>query len=119
VQVLSERSDGTRDEMRAVARFLGTHPARRLLVVTSKSHSTRSQKLFRAGLPREVEVAVHAVGGDPFDPDRWWKTGSGRRQVVHEYLGLLDYWRLTLWEALTGGDWLPAAGPVRIAAGGA
>jgi uncharacterized SAM-binding protein YcdF (DUF218 family) len=115
VHLLPERSDGTRDEMRAVARFLGTHRARRLLVVTSKSHSTRSQKLFRAGLPPEVEVAVHAVASDPFDPDRWWKTGSHRRQVVYEYLRLLDYWRLKLWQALTGGDWMPTA-PVRIAA---
>jgi uncharacterized SAM-binding protein YcdF (DUF218 family) len=115
VHVLAERPDGAQDEMRAVGRFLGSHPARRLLVVTSKSRSTRSQKLFRAGLRPEVEVAVHAVGSDPFDPNRWWKSGSGRRQVALEYLGLLDYWRLTLWEALTGGDWLPAAGPARIA----
>lgn len=115
VHLLPERADGTRDEARAVGRFLGSRPVRRLLVVTSKSHSTRSQKLFRAGLPPEVEVAVHAAGSDPFDPDRWWKTASGRRQVAHEYLGLLDYWRLKLWEALTGGGWLPAAGPVRIA----
>jgi len=118
VRLLEERVDGTRQEVQAVARFLNSRPARRIILVTSKSRTTRSHKVFRRGLPAEVDVAVHAPANDPFDPSRWWRTPSQVRQVAHEYLGLCDHWRRVLWEAVTGGEWLPTAGPVRVARGG-
>jgi uncharacterized SAM-binding protein YcdF (DUF218 family) len=116
VRLSPERVDGTAEQAAAVARFLNANPARTVTLVTSKSHSTRSYKIFREGLPPDVELTVHVVPGDPFDTERWWRSRGQRRQVVHEYLGLTDYWSRRVWAALTGWIGMPAAGPVRVAA---
>jgi uncharacterized SAM-binding protein YcdF (DUF218 family) len=115
VRQTPDRVDSTAEQAAAVARFLNSHPARAVTLVTSKSHSTRSYKIFRDGLPREVQLAVHAAPADPFDADRWWRTPGYLRQVVHEYLGLTDYWGRRAWAALTGWIATPAVGPVRVA----
>ncbi len=98
----SERADSTRAEAETVARFLKRHPARMLIVVTSKSHSTRAEKIFHAALDPGVRVLMHPVPSDPFRPDRWWKDRTDTKEVLHEYGGLADYWRLRLWGGLVG-----------------
>ncbi len=115
VRLVSERVDSTDEEMSTVARFLKDHPARVLVLVTSKSHSTRSFKIFRRGLPGEIEVRAHPVPGDPFDPDGWWKNRDSVRQVVQEYAGLAEYSRQRAFGVI--GEWLgvPAAGRLRMA----
>jgi uncharacterized SAM-binding protein YcdF (DUF218 family) len=115
IRQTAERVDGTAAQAAAVAQFLKSGPARTVILVASKSHSTRSYKILRDALPAEVELAVHVAPGDPFDADRWWKDRRQLRQVVHEYLGLTDYWSRRAWAALTGWIGTPAAGPVRVA----
>ena len=97
-----EQADSTRAEAETVARFLKRHPARTLILVTSKSHSTRAGKILNAVLDPRVRVLVHPVPSDPFRPDRWWKDRTDTKEVLHEYGGLADYWRLRLWGGLVG-----------------
>jgi uncharacterized SAM-binding protein YcdF (DUF218 family) len=119
VLTLAERANSTRAEMEAVANFLAGHPTKRLIIVTSKSHTTRAYKIFAAGLPPDTQVFMHPVASDPFDPAAWWRSRIDFKQVLHEYQGLIDFWRIRLWNWIAGQ--LAAAPPpvaVREARGG-
>ncbi len=102
IQTIAERTNNTEAESAMVARFLKQHPARTLIAVTSKSHSTRAAKFLTAALGPGVRVLMHPVPSDPFDPERWWKDRTDTKEVLHEYGGLADYWRLRLWGGLVG-----------------
>jgi uncharacterized SAM-binding protein YcdF (DUF218 family) len=102
ILTIAEHADNTRAETETVARFLKKHPARTLIVVTSKSHSTRAEKILNASLGPGVRVLMDPVPSDPFRPDRWWKDRTDTKEVLHEYGGLADYWRLRLWAGLVG-----------------
>jgi uncharacterized SAM-binding protein YcdF (DUF218 family) len=102
ILTIRERADSTRSEMQAVARFLMTHPARSLIIVTSKSHTTRAHKIFSTGLDPGIRLIMHPVPSDPFDPDRWWQDRADSKEVLHEYQALADFWRLRLWTMMVG-----------------
>jgi uncharacterized SAM-binding protein YcdF (DUF218 family) len=102
ILVIPDRSDSTWAEMQAVARFLNANPARTLIIVTSKSHTTRAHKIFAAGLGQGTRLIMRPVVNDPFDPTRWWKDRTDAKAVLHEFQALADFWRLRLWQAARG-----------------
>jgi uncharacterized SAM-binding protein YcdF (DUF218 family) len=102
VLTIQERADSTRAEMQAVARFVKSHPAQRLIIVTSKSHTTRAYKIFFNGLGPGIHVMMHPVPNDPFDPTRWWRDRRDAKEVLHEYEALIDFWRLRVWNIAAG-----------------
>jgi len=102
ILTIQERSDSTRSEMQTVARFLKTHPVKSMIIVTSKSHTTRAYKIFFTGLGPGVRLIMRPVPNDPFDPARWWHDRLDAKDVLHEYEALADFWRLRLWNALVG-----------------
>lgn len=114
ILTLAEPADSTWAEAEAVGRFLAGRPVQSLILVTSRSHTTRAQKIFASGLGSGFQVGVHPVGPDPFNPARWWRQRADVKQVIHEYLGLADYYRRRLWEWI-GGQLGGAPPPVRIA----
>lgn len=119
VLTLTERANSTRAEMEAVAAFLKGRQAKRLIIVTSKSHTTRAHKIFTAGLGQGIRIHMHPVRSDPFEPAGWWRNRADFKQVLHEYQGLVDFWRIRLWGWVVG--WFRAVPPpvrVRTAGGG-
>ena len=100
ILTIQERADSTRSEMQTVARFLNTHPVKSMIIVTSKSHTTRAYKIFSTGLGPGVRLIMRLVPNDPFDPARWWHDRLDAKDVLHEYEALADFWRLRLWNAL-------------------
>jgi len=115
VLTIQERTNSTRAEMQVVARFLATHPVKRMIIVTSKGHTTRAYKIFSAGLGSKVQLIMHPVPNDPFDPTRWWQDRYDAKDVLYEYQALVDFWRLKLWAMLAGqfrSTPGPAPGPV-------
>jgi uncharacterized SAM-binding protein YcdF (DUF218 family) len=102
ILTIQERADSTRSEMQTVARFLKTHPVKSMIIVTSKSHTTRAYKIFSTGLGPGVRLIMRPVPNDPFDPARWWHDRLDAKDVLHEYEALADFWRLRLWNALVG-----------------
>jgi uncharacterized SAM-binding protein YcdF (DUF218 family) len=102
ILTIQERADSTRSEMQTVARFLNTHPVKSMIIVTSKSHTTRAYKIFSTGLGPGVRLIMRSVPNDPFDPARWWHDRLDAKDVLHEYEALADFWRLRLWNALVG-----------------
>lgn len=113
ILTIPERADSTRAEMLTVARFLKSHPVKRLIIVTSKSHTTRAYKIFSTGLEPGIQLIMHPVPNDPFDPTRWWKDRRDSKDVLHEYQALADFWRLRLWTMLVG-QFTTAPSPVTL-----
>ncbi len=102
ILTIPDRPNSTRAEMRVVARFLEMHPVKRMIIVTSKGHTTRAYKYYSAGLGSKVQVIMHPVPNDPYDPARWWQDRFDAKAVLQEYEALADFWRLRLWEKLVG-----------------
>jgi uncharacterized SAM-binding protein YcdF (DUF218 family) len=85
--------DSSWDEARALQRFLTSHPARRIILVTSAEHTRRARWIFRkmlAGATVEVRTAPARHLG--FDETNWWKHEDGVLAYLHEYLKLPAYW---------------------------
>lgn len=119
VLTIAERANSTRAEMEAVATFLRGRPVKRLIVVTSKSHTTRAYKIFSAGLGPDIRIQMHPVKSDPFDPAGWWWNRADFKQVLHEYQGLADFYRIRLWGWIVGQfREVPPSVAVREARGG-
>jgi uncharacterized SAM-binding protein YcdF (DUF218 family) len=102
ILTIQERSDSTRSEMQTVARFLKSHPVKGMIIVTSKSHTTRAYKIFSTGLGPGVQLIMHPVPSDPFDPTRWWQDRVDAKDVLYEYEALADFWRVQLWTTMFG-----------------
>lgn len=102
ILTLQERSNSTRAEMQAVGRFLKTHPVKSMIIVTTKSHTTRAYQIFSTGLEPGIRLIMHPVPNDPFDPARWWHDRKDVKDVLHEYEALADFWRLRIWAAVVG-----------------
>lgn len=85
---LPEPADGTIVEARRIRKFLEAHPARRVVVVTSKFASRRACFIFRRVLVG-LEIICSPTRYDPFEPATWWKQPRNALSVVMEYQKLL------------------------------
>ncbi|GIW40648.1 MAG: hypothetical protein KatS3mg076_1225 [Candidatus Binatia bacterium] len=99
IVVVRERAGSTIAESRALVRELGRMGIRRVVLVTSKTHSRRARDIFRF-VTREqgIEVLVSPTPYDPFSPRGWWRKRVLARRVVTEYgkwlfFELVDRWR--------------------------
>src|SRR5262249_29618292 len=85
--------DGSWDEARSLRQFLYSHPAGRVILVTSAEHTRRARWIFRkmlTGLSVDVRMApAHHLD---FDETNWWKDDAGALTYLHEYLKLPFYW---------------------------
>jgi hypothetical protein len=53
-------------------------------LVTLGCHARRSRLLFQKALGGDVEVGVIAISDESYDPNIWWKSSNGFREVVKE-----------------------------------
>jgi uncharacterized SAM-binding protein YcdF (DUF218 family) len=89
ITVLPDQADGTGAEIAAIAEYAGRNRVGSLLVVTARTHTTRTKWLLRRALPN-VRVAVRSSRFDDFRPDRWWHEREQSREVLTEYLRLCN-----------------------------
>jgi uncharacterized SAM-binding protein YcdF (DUF218 family) len=82
----------TAEEVRAVASHLKLAGEGRLILITSKFHTRRVKAVWRALAPDAPEPIVRYAAGDPFEPDRWWRSTRDAQSVSHEWFGLLNAW---------------------------
>ena len=83
--------DSTDEEVRAVRTFLQGRNVKRLIVVTSKTHSRRSCLTFRHYLGADHEIICRYSRYDPFNPSGWWKKRRDIREMLFEWQKLLLY----------------------------
>ncbi|MBI4484038.1 MAG: YdcF family protein [Acidobacteria bacterium] len=85
--------DSSWDEARSLQRLLASHPARRVVLVTSAEHTRRARWVFRKVLDgTPVQVRMAPARHLTFDETNWWKQDEGALAYLHEYLKLPFYW---------------------------
>ena len=67
-------------------------------LITEGSHARRSRLLFQRALGGGVTVGVTSVPGSEYDPEHWWQSSAGVREVLGEAIAY-SYARLFFWPA--------------------
>ncbi len=91
IVVPEEEAEGTLEELQAVYRAIGSKDAT-VILVTSKYHTRRTRLTWDHVTEGRSRGIARASGQDPFDPSRWWRERRFVSSVVHEYLGLINYY---------------------------
>jgi uncharacterized SAM-binding protein YcdF (DUF218 family) len=82
----------TRDEARALHRFLESHTDATVAVVTNGFHTRRARMLFRHELGGYMDrLFFVAAPMDEFDSDNWWRHEGGVSCYATEYFKLVYY----------------------------
>ncbi len=66
-----------------------------IILVTSRFHTARAKKIFARAfrnLDRNVTIISRPSRYDTFGPETWWRDEEDKRQVVLEYLKLVNYY---------------------------
>lgn len=58
-------------------------------LVTVGAHARRSRLLFQKAFGGNVHIGVIAVQDREYDPDRWWRSSEGVKEVISEGAGYL------------------------------
>jgi uncharacterized SAM-binding protein YcdF (DUF218 family) len=91
IVVLAIEAGGTLEELQAVYSAM-TSKDSPVILVTSKFHTRRTRLTWQYVTAGKSQPIVRAATGDPFDPNRWWHRRSFTVSVIHEYLGLINYY---------------------------
>ncbi len=83
--------DNTDEEVQAAGEFLKGQKVRRIIVVTSKSHSRRACLVFHHYYDNDFQIICHYSFFDPFEPRTWWKRRRDIRDLIFEYQKLAAY----------------------------
>jgi uncharacterized SAM-binding protein YcdF (DUF218 family) len=84
--------DSTAAEAETVRELADRRGWRRVIVVTSRFHLTRSGFAMRRALGnRDVQVIMRASRYDPLTPEGWWTRRPEVRWVVSEFPKLVAY----------------------------
>jgi uncharacterized SAM-binding protein YcdF (DUF218 family) len=63
-----------------------------VILVTSKIHTRRTRLAWNYVTQGRSLAIVRAASGDPFQANGWWKKRRLAESVLHEYLGLMNYY---------------------------
>jgi uncharacterized SAM-binding protein YcdF (DUF218 family) len=92
IHVLQTPIVNTADELDVISTALKNREDESVIIVTNKPHTRRVYSLWNKYHSDDGQVIVHAVTNDEFSPSNWWKTASGKAQVIHELLGMINLW---------------------------
>jgi uncharacterized SAM-binding protein YcdF (DUF218 family) len=84
-------TDSTRDESSLIAAELRSEGVHSVLLVTNNYHTRRAGALMRKAAPF-LRVRTIAAPDRYFTPDGWWKTRSGQRIFLYEWLKTFSAW---------------------------
>ncbi len=83
------------------AKYLGNILIRkgykRVIITTSKFHTRRACFIWKRLFGKRLSVSAVSAKDDPFEPDRWWKSGRQTRWVMAEY----GAWIYYVWKNIT------------------
>jgi uncharacterized SAM-binding protein YcdF (DUF218 family) len=91
VRILPERVINTAEEVRVIARHMGSGGGNRIILITSKFHSRRVKTIWSAVGGGHVAI-VRYTKDDPFNATRWWVNTGDAMSVARETFGLLNAW---------------------------
>jgi uncharacterized SAM-binding protein YcdF (DUF218 family) len=84
----------TREEAVALRRLAEARKWKRVLIVTSNSHTRRSRYLFERVFQGVADFRVIAARDIEFNPDDWWRHRSGWKRFLYESGGFI----VAVWE---------------------
>jgi hypothetical protein len=86
-----KKRDRTYGAALAVKQWMDAHGIKQnqINVVTEGSHARRSRLLFQKAFGVEARVGVIAFDDPQFDPEHWWRTSEGVREVLGESIAYL------------------------------
>jgi uncharacterized SAM-binding protein YcdF (DUF218 family) len=90
IHVLGPKTVNTADEVRAISSRMDAVGGKRVIVVTSKSHTRRVRVLWQRLVGTRLEALVRYTSSDPYDPQRWWRSTPDAIAVTRECFGLLN-----------------------------
>lgn len=99
IVLLEPRVNSTYMELGVVRDYCLRQGLHSVIMVTSKSHTTRAYKIFHHLADGRIRVIPHASRYDTFDPTTWWTTRRTAKEVLFEYEKLVHYYLIVL----TGG----------------
>lgn len=102
---LTERANSTQSEMVHLTRFLNHHRVRSVILVTSKSHSTRARKILAGTTRGQIVIISRPSRYDTFDSEGWWRSRGDAKEVLTEYEKLINHWVQSAVSNLTGWLW--------------
>ena len=82
----------TLEEAKAALKYCKMKKYHQILVLTSKHHTRRTQKIFRS-IFQDSDIEIYLRGSNPidYDTENWWKQESGLIFVNNEYMKLIYY----------------------------
>jgi hypothetical protein len=92
IRVLEGAVVNTADELEVISGALPKQKQGAVIVVTDKAHTRRVRTLWDQFDAARGRAIVHAVSGDEFDPDGWWKNTEDTHRVIHEVMGMVNVW---------------------------
>jgi len=89
--------ESTFEEALSVGQVVREKGLKRIIVVTSPTHTKRALLTFRKVLEQEgTEVVIHPSRYSDFDPGSWWKSRRHAKEVFLEYQKLVYYFFIYL-----------------------
>jgi len=58
-------------------------------VYTYSSHARRTRLLYRKAFGDDLDIGVIGANNPTYDPDRWWRTSSGVRTVLSDFIAYI------------------------------
>jgi uncharacterized SAM-binding protein YcdF (DUF218 family) len=92
IRVLPERVKNTVAEVKLIASILREKGSHRVILVTSKVHTRRTEATWKAIVGKSPRAIVRFARPDPFDSASWWRHTEDALSVVREVLGVLNVW---------------------------
>lgn len=90
--ILEGQADSTYEEALILKEYVIEEEITSLHLVTSKYHSTRSKKIFKHVLGAKVKIISSPSPYDPFHPSSWWQERRQARNLLMEYLKLINFY---------------------------
>jgi uncharacterized SAM-binding protein YcdF (DUF218 family) len=91
IQALERTVENTADELAVDFDHARARGFRRLILVTSPSHTRRVRVIWNARYQAVLPALVHPTRYDPFDTARWWRSRRGLESAAHEIAGILNF----------------------------
>lgn len=93
ITIVDGRADSTYTEAQVSYDFFKKKDIKSIILVTSKSHTTRATQIFSyvtAG--GGIKIITRPSKYDTFNPKKWWKVRNYRRQTLFEYEKFVHYY---------------------------
>ena len=104
ILTISHNAENTREEAQILLQQVAEHKWRSVIIVTSNYHTRRARYIFLHVFPQQIGVTVSGANDGSFDPDHWWQSRMGLKELTKEMAGMV----VAMWELKGGTKGNPA-----------